>query len=134
MLLAADDLTKAVAVLDWEMTTIGDPLFDLAVSLSYWVNQDDPPELKTMLPAVTIHPGFISRERFMNIYAEKSGRDLSSIDFYMIFAYFKFAVIAQQIYVRWKRGQTKDARFEAFGSRVGYVIAYAAALAEKSRL
>ncbi len=133
MLLAADDLTRVTAVLDWEMATIGDPLFDLATTLSYWVNADDPEELRTILPTVTIMPGFISRERFMEIYAQKSGRDLSSLDFYMIFAYFKLAVIIQQIYVRWKRGQTQDERFGVFGNRVRALIEYTAQLAEKTR-
>ncbi len=131
MLLSQDDLTRPVAVLDWEMTTIGDPLFDLAISLSYWVNSDDPEELQTILPTVTTLPGFISRESFMEIYAHKSGRDLSSMHFYMIFAYFKLAVIIQQIYVRWKRGQTQDERFAIFGSRIRNLITYAAQLAER---
>ncbi len=131
MLLSQDDLTRPVAVLDWEMTTIGDPLFDLAISLSYWVNSDDPQELQTILPTVTTLPGFISRESFMEIYAHKSGRDLSSMHFYMIFAYFKLAVIIQQIYVRWKRGQTQDERFAIFGSRIRNLITYAAQLAER---
>jgi aminoglycoside phosphotransferase (APT) family kinase protein len=59
-----EDVTKPVAVLDWEMTTIGDPLFDLAVALSYWVRPDDPKELTHVLPTVTTYPGFISREEF----------------------------------------------------------------------
>jgi aminoglycoside phosphotransferase (APT) family kinase protein len=129
MMLDESDLTRAVAVFDWEMTTIGDPLFDLASSLSYWATADDPEEMKTILPTVTSLPGFVSRETFMEIYAKKSSRDLSSMDFYMTFAYFKLAVIIQQIYVRWKRGQTQDERFGAFGDRVQMLIEYAAQLA-----
>lgn len=131
MLLSADDLSQPVAVLDWEMATIGDPLFDLAVSLTYWVNDDDPQELQTVLPAVTSLPGFITRAEFMETYARKSGRDLSSMHFYLTFAYFKLAVIVQQIYVRWKRGQTRDERFAAFGKRARYLITYAANLAQQ---
>src|SRR5215469_363695 len=134
MLLDPHDLTRAVAVLDWEMSTVGDPLFDLAVSLSYWVNADDPVELQMILPTVTNFPGFISREQFMEAYAQKSGRDLSSMHFYMIFAYFKLAVIIQQIYVRWKRGQTQDERFAIFGDRIRNLMLYAAKLAEQGRL
>jgi aminoglycoside phosphotransferase (APT) family kinase protein len=134
MLLGPDDLTRAVAVLDWEMSTIGDPLFDLAVSLSYWVNADDPEELQMILPTVTIFPGFISREQFMEEYAQRSGRDLSSMHFYMTFAYFKLAVIIQQIYVRWKRGQTQDERFAIFGDRIRNLMLYAARLAEQGSL
>lgn len=130
-MLLTDDLTHAVAVLDWEMATIGDPLFDLAVTLGYWVNEDDPEEIKMVLPTVTHFPGFISRESFMQLYAQKSGRDLSSMNFYMALAYFKLAVIVQQIYVRWKRGQTQDERFAIFGSRARDLILYATQLVER---
>jgi aminoglycoside phosphotransferase (APT) family kinase protein len=131
MLLQADDLSQPIAVLDWEMATIGNPLFDLAVSLTYWVQSDDPEELQTVLPAITSRPGFITRAEFMEAYAQKSGRDLSAMHFYLPFAYFKLAVIVQQIYVRWKRGQTHDERFAAFGKRVHYLINYAAHLVER---
>ena len=67
MILDSNDLTKPVAVLDWEMATIGDPLFDLAVSLTYWVTSEDSEQLQTVLPAVTTLPGFISRAEFMEI-------------------------------------------------------------------
>lgn len=130
MLLDSSDLIKPNAVLDWEMATIGDPLFDLAVSLSYWVTADDPDTIQHMLPSVTSLPGFISRQEFMELYAQKSGRDLSSMQFYMTFAYFKLAVIIQQIYARWKHGQTQDERFASFGARAQALIAYAAELAE----
>ena len=129
MILDSNDLTRPVAVLDWEMATVGDPLFDLAVSLTYWVTSEDPEELQTVLPTVTTLPGFINRAEFMEIYAQKSGRDLSSMHFYMTFAYFKLAVIIQQIYARWKKGQTQDERFAIFSSRVRDVIVYAARLA-----
>jgi len=134
MLLDRTDVTRPVAVLDWEMATIGDPLFDLAVSVGYWVNADDPEELQEVLPAVTMLPGFIRREEFMELYAQKSGRDLSAMHFHMIFAYFKLAVIIQQIYVRWYRGQTQDERFAVFGSRVRNLMVYAHQLAEKGHL
>lgn len=134
MLLNGHDLTRIEAVLDWEMSTIGDPLFDLAVTLSYWVNSRDPEELQTVLPAVTGMPGFLDREQFMQRYAEKSGRDLSSMHFHMTFAYFKLAVIIAQIYVRWKRGQTRDERFAVFGERVRSLMVYAASLAERGHL
>ncbi len=134
MILDSSDLTRPVAVLDWEMATIGDPLFDLAVSLTYWVTSEDPEELQTVLPTVTTLPGFINRAEFMEIYAQKSGRDLSSMHFYMTFAYFKLAVIIQQIYARWKKGQTQDERFAIFSSRVRDVIVYAARLSEKEKL
>ena len=74
-----------------------------------------------------------SAAQFMNLYAQKSGRDLSAMHFYMVFAYFKLVVIIQQIYVRWVRGQTQDERFAVFGSRVRSIIHYAAQLVEQGR-
>jgi aminoglycoside phosphotransferase (APT) family kinase protein len=134
VLVSEEDLAKPVAVLDWEMATIGDPLFDLAISLSYWVHPSDPEYLRNVLPAVTTYPGFISRQEFMDLYARKSGRDLSAMHFYLVFAYFKLVVIIQQIYVRWKRGQTQDERFAAFESRVRSIIHYATLLVERGKL
>lgn len=124
-ILNLDDPTEPVALVDWEMTTIGDPLFDLAVSLSYYVNPQDPEDLKQAIPTVTDSPGFMVRRGFMNRYAERSGRDLSDMHWYMVFGYFKLAVIIQQIYARWKNGQTKDERFAIFGQRMRTVIVHA---------
>ena len=134
LVLDPDDLTEARAVLDWEMTTIGDPLFDLAVSLSYWVEADDSQELKEVLPTVTDMEGFFTRKEFIDYYAQKSGRDLSDMHWYMVFGYFKLAVILQQIYARWHNGQTKDERFANFNERVKNVITHAHDLAQKGDL
>jgi aminoglycoside phosphotransferase (APT) family kinase protein len=134
LLLNPKDLTEVRAVLDWEMTTIGDPLFDLAVSLSYWVEASDSQELKEVLPTVASTPGFMTRREFINRYAEKSGRDLSNIHWYVVFGYFKLAVILQQIYARWHSGQTKDDRFADFDERVRNVILHAYELSRKDDL
>lgn len=128
MLLDPHNLARPVAVLDWEMATIGDPLFDLAISLCYWVQSDDPTELRTILPTVTSLPGFMTRSELMERYAAKSGRDLSSMHFYLTFAYFKLSVILQQIYIRWLRGQTQDQRFSIFGARIHTLINHATSL------
>jgi aminoglycoside phosphotransferase (APT) family kinase protein len=130
LILNSDDLTEVRAVLDWEMATVGDPLFDLAVSLSYWTEPGDSQELKAVMPTVTSTPGFMTRREFMDRYAERSGRDLSEMHWYMIFGYFKLAVILQQIYARWKKGQTGDARFANFNQRVRTLILHAKDLAE----
>jgi aminoglycoside phosphotransferase (APT) family kinase protein len=125
LVLDPEDLTEVRAVLDWEMATIGDPLFDLAVSLSYWIEPDDSDELKAVMPTVTVTPGFISRKQFIDRYAEQSGRDLSDMNWYMVFGYFKLAAILQQIFARWKKGQTQDERFAGFGDRVRTLILHA---------
>lgn len=134
MLMDTQNPAQPVAVLDWEMATIGDPLFDLAISLGYWVQPDDPEELRAILPTITHLPGFLSRAEFMQRYAEQSGRDLSLLHFYMTFAYFKLSVILQQIYIRWLRGQTQDPRFASFGVRIRTLIDHAAQLAARGTL
>ena len=122
------ELTQVRAVLDWEMATVGDPLFDLAVSLSYWVEPDDPDELKAVMPTVTATPGFMTRREIIDRYAEGSGRDLSEMHWYVVFGYFKLAGILQQIFARCKNGQTQDERFANFGDRVRTLILHAETL------
>lgn len=113
----SEDYQKMVGLFDWEMTTVGDPLADLGAALSYWMHPDDP---KMMLyglgePPITVQEGFYTRQQFIDRYAEKSGRDVSDIQYYLTFAYFKLAVICQQIYYRYHQGQTKDKRFAHMG-------------------
>ena len=125
LVLDPEDLTEVRAVLDWEMATVGDPLFDLAVSLSYWIEADDPDELAAVMPTVTVTPGFMTRKELIDRYAEGSGRDLSEMHWYVVFGYFKLAGILQQIYARYKNGQTTDERFATFGERVRTLILHA---------
>lgn len=125
VLWSLEDPTVPVAVLDWEMATIGDPLMDLGVSLTYWVEADDSEDLKAVLPTVTHQPGFYTRRAFVARYAELSGRDVSGFRFYEIFGYFKLAVVLQQIYARWYRGQTRDPRFATFDRRVRTLMLHA---------
>jgi aminoglycoside phosphotransferase (APT) family kinase protein len=128
LVLNPDDLTEVRAVLDWEMTTVGDPLFDLAVSLSYWTEPGDPDDLRAVMPTVTSTPGFMTRRELIDRYAEGSGRDLSEMHWYVVFGYFKLAGILQQIFARWKNGQTQDERFATFGDRVRTLILHAETL------
>ena len=125
LVLDPEDLTRVRAVLDWEMATVGDPLFDLAVSLTYWIEADDPDELKAVMPTVTVTPGFMSRRELIDRYEKESGRDLSEMHWYVVFGYFKLAAILQQIFARWKKGQTEDDRFADFGERVQTLILHA---------
>ena len=125
LVLDPEDLTEVRAVLDWEMATLGDPLFDFAVSLSYWIEPDDPDELKAVMPTVTVTPGFMTRKELIDRYAEQSGRDLAEMHWYVVFGYFKLAAILQQIFARWKNGQTEDERFADFGERVRTLILHA---------
>jgi aminoglycoside phosphotransferase (APT) family kinase protein len=129
----SDDLTRMVGLFDWEMTTVGDPLADLGAAMSYWIQSDDDEMLKRGLgkPPVTVQEGFYTRDEFVEEYAKKSGRDVSTMNFYLTFAYFKLAVICQQIYYRYIKGQTNDQRFAKFNFTVKSLIQYA--LVESSR-
>jgi aminoglycoside phosphotransferase (APT) family kinase protein len=127
MVVSGADPAEPVGVLDWEMSTVGDPLFDLAISLCYWVETGDPAEMRRLLPTVTSQEGFLGRQELMERYAKRAGRDLSAMQFYLTFAYFKLAGILQQIYARWKRAQMQDERFAGFGERVRFLIWHAEA-------
>jgi len=111
LVLAPDDLSQIIAVLDWEMATIGDPLMDLGTTLGYWIEPDDPPEMKMF--GLTHLPGNLNREQLARRYAEKSGREISNIVFYYVYGLFKISVIVQQIYFRYRQGHTRDQRFAA---------------------
>jgi len=134
LVLDPGDLTRVRAVLDWEMATVGDPLFDLAVSLSYWTGPDDPDELKAILPTVTSEGGFMTRRELVERYAEQSGRDVSDMHWYVVFGYFKLAGILQQIYARYHKGQTRDDRFAGFGEHVRNLILHAERLSRNDSL
>lgn len=118
MMLDARDPGHVVAVLDWDMTTLGDPLIDVGTLLGYWPEANDPPERLAIAMQPTYLDGFPTRAEIVARYAARSGRDLGAIGFFETFALFKLAVVLQQIYVRFVRGQTKDERFAAMGESV----------------
>jgi aminoglycoside phosphotransferase (APT) family kinase protein len=108
---------RLVAVFDWDMVTVGDPLVDLGTLLGYWPDPGD------TIPrgsgqAVSQLPGFLDRAALAERYAARTGFDLGNLAFYETFALFKTAVVIEQIYVRWVRGQTKDDRFKPMGALV----------------
>lgn len=122
-----ENFSEMTGLFDWEMTTIGDPFADVGAAMSYWIQDDDPDLLKKGLgkPPVTVMKGFYTREKFIGEYAKRSGRDVTNINFYLTFAYFKLAVICQQIYFRYEQGQTDDKRFAHFDHFVKNLIYYA---------
>ena len=97
------------ALLDWEMATVGDPLMDLGTSLGYWAEKGDHPALKSF--GLTGYEGNLNRQEIVERYVGASGSKTEHIVFYYVFGCFKIAVIAQQIYARYKQGLTKDPRF-----------------------
>lgn len=114
VLLNPDDLTEITAVLDWEMATVGEPLMDLGTTLVYWMSKDSGAEMLNMPFNPRVLTENISRRELVKMYAEQSGRDVSGMLFYYVFGTFKIAVIAQQIYVRFVRGFTRDKHFANF--------------------
>lgn len=128
VLLEAEDPRRPTAVLDWEMATVGDPLSDLASLLVYWTEPEDA-EIMGGLRSVTADGGFPSRDEIVEMYARWSGRDVSGLGWYRAFACFKVAVICQQIYYRWFKGQTHDERFGGLGEVASSLIGKAAELA-----
>jgi aminoglycoside phosphotransferase (APT) family kinase protein len=130
VILDASDPDRLVAVLDWEMAAIGDPLVDVGILLCYWVHvasesRDD------AVATVTTRPGYFSRSEILDRYETRAHRSVDNIALYEIFAVFKLAVVLQQIYARYARGQTDDARFASLGERVTLLARKAASLVEE---
>ncbi len=119
VMLNSEDPGHVEAVLDWEMSTVGDPLVDLGLILCYWSQPSDPGGTK---PSLTSAPGWFTPAELIDYYAGQTGRDVSRISYYEVFAIFKLAVVLQQIYYRFYRGQTQDERFRNFDSRVRHLI------------
>lgn len=113
VVLAAENLANIIGVLDWEMSTIGDPLTDLGTTLAYWVDADDPDDLQKIRWGPTNYPGCLRRSELVERYSRASGLNVETKPFYLVFARFKLAVIVQQIYYRYHLGLTKDTRFKA---------------------
>ena len=109
MALDPADPGRCTAVYDWDMCTIGDPLADLGTLLALWSNRGQAPAGTNPMPTQT--PGFMTREEAVARYGERSGRDVSGAAWYDVFGTFKMAVVLQQIYFRFAKGQTRDARF-----------------------
>ncbi len=129
MIVGADDPARAVAVLDWDMCTRGDPLMDLGYLLTFWGEAGDPEPWIAAASMPSWREGFPSRAEAIQRYAEATGFDLGAIRWYHVFGTFKIAVVLQQIYIRFVRGQTQDQRFAVFGERVAALIDKAAVLA-----
>lgn len=101
-----------VAVLDWDQGTRGDPLFDFATFLSYWIEPDDPPALHEVgqMPTAS-HPSFPPRTEVVSLYGRLSGRDVSDFLFHRVLGMFKLCVIFMQLAQRYREGRTSDPRF-----------------------
>lgn len=123
LVLAPDDPTRIVAVLDWEMATVGDPLLDVGTALGYWVEAGDDPAFRALGLGMTALPGNLTRAELWTRYLARTGRAPRPMAFYHAFGLFKIAVIAQQIFARYRKGLTRDPRFARLGDAVGILAA-----------
>jgi aminoglycoside phosphotransferase (APT) family kinase protein len=121
VVLAPDHLERIVAVLDWEMATVGDPLMDLGGALAYWAQADDDATMLALRRQPTHLPGMLTRDEVWDRYAEQTGIDTSDRRFYEVFGLFRLAVIAQQIYHRFHVGETHNPAYERFHELVVYL-------------
>jgi aminoglycoside phosphotransferase (APT) family kinase protein len=130
----AHDPSRVVAILDWEMSTLGDPLADLGWLLSQWPQPGDSATRIGVWWALTVEPGFLRRHELVARYEERTGQRATAIDFYEILGVYKNAVIVEGIYARFVAGQTRDARFAELGTKVEMYADIALELTQRARL
>jgi aminoglycoside phosphotransferase (APT) family kinase protein len=133
IVLDPDDPLRVIGVLDWEMATLGDPLMDLGGSLAYWVEASDDPVFQMMRRQPTNAPGMLTRTEVIGAYAAKTGVEIGSFAFYEIFGLFRLAGIIQQIWWRFRAGQTTNPAFATFGTASNYLGSRCRRLIEESR-
>jgi len=104
-----------IGVLDWEMTTIGDPLMDLGCSLAYWFEDSDHDLLKQISMMPTYLNGMLTRDELVHRYASLSGINIDNYHYYYVYGLFRLAVIVQQIFYRYEKGQTDNPAFKPLG-------------------
>jgi aminoglycoside phosphotransferase (APT) family kinase protein len=119
-MMAADDPGRIVAVLDWEMSTLGDPLADLGLFLLYWGNAGA--QIIATGAAIDAKAGFLTSDEVVERYAKKSGRAVDALDWYVVFAYYKLAIIVEGIHARFRMGKTLGEGFDAMGQTVELLI------------
>lgn len=130
VILDPDDPCKIVALLDWEISALGNPLMDLGNALAYWVEPADPACLKALMMQPSTAPGMLKRSEILALYAAKTATDVSDFNFYYTYGIFRNMVILQQIYYRFYHGKTQDKRFEKFGALVQLLGAHCRSLCQ----
>jgi aminoglycoside phosphotransferase (APT) family kinase protein len=134
VMLDPDDPTRIVAVLDWEMCTVGDPLLDLGTTLGYWTEPNDDPAWRAMGLTPTAAAGGLTRAEVAQRYADRSGHSVDHVLFAYVFGLLKIGGIVQQIFFRYAQGHTKDPRFAKLDRVVAALGRMAAAAIERGTL
>ena len=124
------DSLAPVALIDWDLGTRGDPLWDLAVLLSYWAEPGDPPAMLALGQMPTHGHGFPGRDAVMRRYAETTGRDLSRFRAHRAIASFRLAVVFRQIFRRWRDTGVGDERCAGFDDLSLGLLEFAGAVAQ----
>jgi aminoglycoside phosphotransferase (APT) family kinase protein len=117
-ILNPDDPTKISAIIDWEISALGDPLMDLGNTLAYWIQADDPPHMQLTVRQPCTNPGMMTRQEILEFYADRTGYDVSDMAYYYVYGIWRLCVIIQQIYFRYVSGSTQDERFKNYGQMV----------------
>ncbi len=121
LVLDRQDPTRILGVLDWELATLGDPWMDLGNALAYWVEAGDDFFGRAIRRQPTHLPGMLTRRAVVDYYAEHVGERPESLVFYEVFGLFRLAVIAQQIYYRYHRRETRNPAYRNFWLFVRYL-------------
>ncbi len=121
VVLDPSDMTRVIAILDWEMATIGDPLMDLGNSLAYWVERGDDFIGRALRRQPTHLPGMLSRREVVEHYCDRMGIEVDNWAFYEAYGLFRLAVIVQQIYFRYYHRQTQNPAFKNFWAFAHYL-------------
>jgi aminoglycoside phosphotransferase (APT) family kinase protein len=129
-----DDPGRVIAVFDWEMATLGDPLADLGYTLIYWADPGDHIDSASIggVSPFTTLPGFLRRADLVAEYARRSGRDVAAVDFYQVLALYKLAIISEGIYARYLQGKTLGEGFAGMSRPSGALAQRALAIADTS--
>lgn len=129
LMLHADTL-EPVAVLDWDMGTRGDALFDLATLLSYWTESSDPDCMHQLAQMPTANEGFLSREEAALAYAARTGRSLSDFKVYRVMGMFKLGIVFHQLHARYRNGEVTDTRYAGFEKLADELLAFTQTIAD----
>lgn len=121
------DGTGLTAVVDWELATLGDPLFDLGVALAYWVEPDDPEPIHALEQAPSLLPGVPGRRAVIERYVELTGRDATTIDYYLVLGRLRLAVAWQQLFVLYASEPGADPRYRDFDALSRHILEWALA-------
>ncbi len=133
LVLDANDPTRVIAVLDWELATLGDPLMDLGNSLAYWVQADDDFIAQATRRQPTHLPGMLTRREVVEYYVSKTGVQAENLGFYEVYGLFRLSGIVQQIYYRYFHKQSRNASMKNFWLIVHYLHWRARTIMKASR-